>query len=146
MRRYASEDAGDLIWKLRRPSPLRDPEAGFCIRRIFAGGLGRLFDIRRCSVDVARGLVLLFGIGTKALAPWDSRTRRNNLFRGLVVRPTFSAALSSDRRQVQADRRRKMSDLANVRHIQGGIDAWNDVPRGTMDEVSSHVRLDLPSL
>ena len=21
---------------------------------------------------------------------------------------------------------------------------WNDVPRGTMDEVSSHVRLDLP--
>ena len=23
---------------------------------------------------------------------------------------------------------------------------WNDVPRGTMDEVSSHVRLDLPSL
>ena len=23
---------------------------------------------------------------------------------------------------------------------------WNDVPRGTMDEVSSHVRLDLPSV
>jgi hypothetical protein len=23
---------------------------------------------------------------------------------------------------------------------------WNDVPRGTMDEVSSHVRLDLPSI
>ncbi len=23
---------------------------------------------------------------------------------------------------------------------------WNDVPRGTMDEVSSHVRLDLPLL
>ena len=23
---------------------------------------------------------------------------------------------------------------------------WNDVPRGTMDEVSSYVRLDLPSL
>ena len=23
---------------------------------------------------------------------------------------------------------------------------WKDVPRGTMDEVSSHVRLDLPSL
>ena len=23
---------------------------------------------------------------------------------------------------------------------------WNDVPRGTMDEVSSFVRLDLPSL
>ena len=23
---------------------------------------------------------------------------------------------------------------------------WNDVPRGTMDEVSSHVRLNLPSV
>ena len=23
---------------------------------------------------------------------------------------------------------------------------WNDVPRGTMDEVSSYVRLDLPSI
>ena len=23
---------------------------------------------------------------------------------------------------------------------------WNDVPRGTMDEVSSHVRLDLPTI
>jgi hypothetical protein len=25
-----------------------------------------------------------------------------------------------------------------------GPEQWNDVPRGTMDEVSSHVRLDLP--
>jgi hypothetical protein len=24
------------------------------------------------------------------------------------------------------------------------VERWNDVPRGTMDEVSSHVRLDLP--
>jgi hypothetical protein len=31
------------------------------------------------QVDVARGLVLLFGIGTKALPSWDSRTRRNYL-------------------------------------------------------------------
>ena len=31
------------------------------------------------SVDVAHGLVLLYGIGTKALPSWDSRTRRNNL-------------------------------------------------------------------
>jgi hypothetical protein len=41
--------------------------------------------IRQCSVDVARGLVFLFGIGTRALASWDSRTRQNNLYRGLVV-------------------------------------------------------------
>jgi hypothetical protein len=37
------------------------------------------------SVDVARGLVLLFGIGTKALPSWDSKTRRNNLCHGLAV-------------------------------------------------------------
>jgi hypothetical protein len=41
-----------------------------------------------CSVDVARGLVLLFGIGTKALPPWESRTRWNNLMGGLAVRRT----------------------------------------------------------
>ena len=41
-----------------------------------------------CSVDVAHGLVLLFGIGTTALPLWDSRTRWNNLLRGLAVRLT----------------------------------------------------------
>jgi hypothetical protein len=44
--------------------------------------------IRRCSVDVAHGLALLFGIGTKALPPWDSRTRWSNLYRGLAVNRT----------------------------------------------------------
>src|SRR5215216_4729772 len=67
------------------------------------GRVGRPFDVRfsnrpvavkrfqtihRYSVDVARGLVLLFGIGTKALPSWDSKTRRNNLFRGLAVKRT----------------------------------------------------------
>jgi hypothetical protein len=40
----------------------------------------------RYGVDVTRGLVLLFGIGTKALPSWDSRTRRNNLSGGLAIR------------------------------------------------------------
>ena len=35
-------------------------------------------------------------------------------------------------------------------HVIGGTleihPVWNDVPRGTMDEVSSHVRLNLPSV
>jgi two-component system, NtrC family, sensor kinase len=31
-------------------------------------------------VDVARGLALLFGLGTKALPVWDSKTRWNNLW------------------------------------------------------------------
>jgi hypothetical protein len=41
----------------------------------------RLFEvkrsqtIRRCNVDVAHGLALLFGIGTRALPSWDTRTR-----------------------------------------------------------------------
>src|SRR5512135_2963194 len=38
--------------------------------------------------DVTHGLVLLFGIGTKALPPWDSRTRWNNLMGGLAVKVT----------------------------------------------------------
>ena len=37
------------------------------------------------GVDVAHGLALLFGIGTKALPLWGSKTRWNNLYRGLAV-------------------------------------------------------------
>ena len=33
--------------------------------------------------------MLLFGIGTRALPVWGSRTRRNNLLRGLAVRLTI---------------------------------------------------------
>ena len=44
--------------------------------------------IHHCSVDVSHGLALLFGIGTKALPLWDSRTRRNNLLGGLTVSVT----------------------------------------------------------
>jgi hypothetical protein len=35
----------------------------------------RFQTIRRHGLDVARGLVLLFGIGTTALPSWDSKTR-----------------------------------------------------------------------
>jgi hypothetical protein len=48
-------------------------------------GVKRFQTIHHHSVDVSRGLVLLFGIGTKALPSWDSRTRRNNLSGGLAV-------------------------------------------------------------
>src|SRR3977135_4586020 len=44
--------------------------------------------IHHHSVDVARGLVLLFGMGTKGLPSWDSKTRRNNLCGGLSVLQT----------------------------------------------------------
>jgi hypothetical protein len=48
-------------------------------------GVKHFQTIHHHSVDVAHGLVLLFGIGTKALPSWDSKTRRNNLYRGLTV-------------------------------------------------------------
>ncbi len=55
-------------------------------------GVKRFQTIRHYGVDVAHGLVLLFGIGTRALPSWDSKTRRNNLFRGLTVRLTAGAS------------------------------------------------------
>ena len=48
----------------------------------------RFQTIHHYSVDVAHGLVLLFGIGAKALPSWDSKTRRNNLWDGLAVSVT----------------------------------------------------------
>src|ERR1700688_2288753 len=50
---------------------------------------GKRFQaIRHTSVDVARGLALLFGIGTKVFPAWDSRMRWNNLLSGLAGRRT----------------------------------------------------------
>src|SRR5712672_3600319 len=51
-------------------------------------GVKHFQTIHQCGVDVARGLVLLFGIGTWALPSWDPRTRRNNLYRDLAVSVT----------------------------------------------------------
>jgi hypothetical protein len=48
-------------------------------------GVKRFQTTHHYSVDVACGLVLLFGIGTKALPSWDSKTRWNNLWVGLAV-------------------------------------------------------------
>ncbi len=36
--------------------------------------------------------------------------------------------------------------IKSIGENANSTERWNDVPRGTMDEVSSHVRLDLPSL
>ena len=47
-----------------------------------------LQTIHLTSVEVAHGLALLFGIGTKALPSWDSKMRRNDLWVGLAVRRT----------------------------------------------------------
>jgi len=42
-------------------------------------GVKHFQTIHLCGFDVARGLALLFGIGTKALPSWDSKMRWNNL-------------------------------------------------------------------
>src|SRR4051812_2248056 len=44
------------------------------------------------SVDVAHGLVLLYGIGTKAVPSWDSKTRWNNLLGDLAVNVTAGSS------------------------------------------------------
>jgi transposase len=51
-------------------------------------GVKRFQTIHHHSVDVAHGLVLLFGIGTKALPSWDSKTRWNNLLVDLAASVT----------------------------------------------------------
>ncbi len=51
-------------------------------------GVKRFQTIHGYGVDVAHGLALLFGIGTRALPSWDSRTRWNNLLGGLAVSGT----------------------------------------------------------
>ena len=51
-------------------------------------GVKRFQTIHCWSVDVSRGLALLFGLGTKALPSWVSRTRSNNLAGGLAVKRT----------------------------------------------------------
>ena len=55
-------------------------------------GVKRFQTVHDHSVDVTHGLMLLFGIGTKALPSWDSRTRWNNLLGGLAVRRTAGPA------------------------------------------------------
>ena len=51
-------------------------------------GVKRFQTIHLCNGDIARELALLFGIGTKALPLWDSKTRWNNLLGGLAVSVT----------------------------------------------------------
>src|SRR3954465_11097002 len=65
-------------------SVLRHPARVCFSNRPF--GVKRFQTIHLCSVDVARGLALLFGTGNKAVPSWDPRTRWSNLSRTLGVR------------------------------------------------------------
>jgi len=80
--------AHDVGYKLQADGqlcPLEERNVRFSNRPF---GVKHFQTIHHFSVDVAHGLALLFGIGTKALPLWDSRTRRNNLWVGLAVRVT----------------------------------------------------------
>ncbi len=75
------------------------PIATLTAVRMNVGFSNRPFAVKRfqtihhhCSIDVAHGLVLLFGISTKAVPSWDSRTRWNNLSVGVAVRRTAGPA------------------------------------------------------
>ena len=59
-------------------------------------GVKRFQTIHHHSVDVARRLVLLFGISTTALPSWVSRTRWTNLKNGLAVRLTVGPSRLTD--------------------------------------------------
>jgi hypothetical protein len=61
----------------RCPSHVRFSNRPFWVKRFQT--------IRRCSVEVSHGLALLFGLGTKALPSWGSKTRWNNLSGDLAV-------------------------------------------------------------
>ena len=96
---YVARAWGDAIvatWVKPKPAGLRHPGSWRCrhwqrrkLRDVRFSN--RPFRVKRFqtihphSVDVAHGLVLLFGIGTKALPSWGSKTRWNNLLVGLAV-------------------------------------------------------------
>ncbi len=85
VRSMSSNSRPDTLVQGRSPQP-----HGFLLQRT-AGpyiGVKRFQTIHRYSVDVGRGLVLLFGIGTRALPSWGSKTRWNNLLVGIAVRRT----------------------------------------------------------
>ena len=69
-----------------QPHPIRNvAKAGNVCFSNRPFGVKRFQAVHCYGVDVACGLLLLFGIGTKALPLWDSKTRWNNLWGGLAV-------------------------------------------------------------
>ena len=74
---------------LPRLPALAPPDVRFSNRPV---GVKHFQAIHRFGANVAHGLVLLFGIGTKALPSWDPRMRRNNLLGGLAVSRTAGSS------------------------------------------------------
>jgi hypothetical protein len=52
----------------------------------------------------------------------------------------------TENRPQQQQQHKNRAASTPIEGHSGSTERWNDVPGGTMDEVSSHVRLDLPSI
>jgi hypothetical protein len=81
--------------------------------------------IHHSGVNVARGPALLFGLGTKALPSWDSKTRWNNLSGDLAVNVT---AGSSGRTNSTHPSSRE-GHPSTVGRISGFSYRWKPCPR-----------------
>jgi hypothetical protein len=89
-------------------------------------GVKRFQTIHHHSVDVARGLVLLFGIGTRALPSWDSRTKIARL-RGIMKAIVATIALSSTYPHASEPPRHQVpSSGADTNHHSGRRPASDD--------------------
>ena len=90
--RCAPSDLVPLVRVAHRAmSALGQKRTSLVAPHMSASLIGRLGSsaFRRSIVAISmspHGLVLLFGIGTRALPSWGSRTRRNDLSVGLVIR------------------------------------------------------------
>src|SRR5262249_23165302 len=87
-------DSGTVPAARRRGDRIAAPFAALNMSASLIGRLGSsAFRLStNSSVDVAHGLSLLFGLGTKALPSWDSKTRWNNLSVDLAVNVTADSS------------------------------------------------------
>jgi hypothetical protein len=78
---YAIQPCYEQRYGFQRQQPVAPPY----LQSLYVRFSNRPFGVKHfqtihlCGFDVARGLALLFGIGTKALPSWDSKMRWNNL-------------------------------------------------------------------
>ena len=74
----------------------------------------RFQAIHHCGVDVARGLVLLYGLGARVLPSWDPKTRWNNLLGGLSVKRTAGPSRTCELRNKGEQGERSDAGLTKI--------------------------------
>src|SRR6478752_5045788 len=104
-------------------------------------GVKHFQTIHQCGVDVARGLLLLFGIGTWALPPWDPRTRRNNLLDDLAVSVTAGPSRHTNSPHPSSRKGHLSTTRWSSKFSPMGFDPE---PRLGRQELSAELLLDVP--